>query len=215
MPDKITTAIDRLNNILPLKSRQQKLPSEIQQLYRNILDAYIQLGRSLNKKELAAINNAGEACDILQKNDMVILDNAGKLVGAYPFTMEKRHYKVSFNNHSVYSMCALDSLAISSMYNIEVKIESRCHITAAAIEIYQQGKTLIKPSNNADIYLGINWNAASQGTACANSLCTEMIFLKQKNTALKWLNEQADQRQIFTLDEAIAFAAGFFTPLLD
>jgi hypothetical protein len=41
-----------------------------------------------------------------------------------------------------------------------------------------------------------------------------MIFLAGDDTAKNWLLESSDKREIFTLQEAVAFATGFFVPLM-
>ena len=35
-----------------------------------------------------------------------------------------------------------------------------------------------------------------------------------RSTYYKWLNEDADNREIFTLPEAVEFATGFFKPMM-
>ena len=215
MNEKIKVAIDRLNKILPLKANQQSLPSETQALHREILYSYIDLGRSLSRNEIAQrVDNVDEAIKTLQQNDMVVFDGEGEPIGAYPFTMEKREHKITVNGHLVHSMCALDSLAISPMYGLELDINSVCHISGEPVVIRKKGFEILNASEVQDVYFGINWNAASANSCCADSLCTEMIFLKGDVIANNWLNEDVEHRQIFALDEAVQFAAGFFVPLL-
>ena len=52
MNTKVKNAVNRLNKILPLAERQQKLNPEISSLYQNILSSYVELGRTLNKSEM-------------------------------------------------------------------------------------------------------------------------------------------------------------------
>ena len=215
MDEKIKEALAHLNKILPLKANQQSLSSDMRALHREILYSYIELGRSLNRNEIAQrVTNVGEAIKTLQQNDMVVFDSEGEPVGAYPFTMEKREHKVRVNGHLVHSMCALDSLAVGTMYGVEVEIDSVCRVSGDRVLIRQKGPEIINASELEDVYFGINWNAASANSCCADSLCTEMIFLKGEVVANNWFNEDADHRQIFTLGEAVEFAAGFFNPLL-
>ena len=216
MNEKIKIAVDRLNKILPLKANQQSMPSELQQLHRDILYSYIDSGRSLTRNEMAQrVDNVDEAIKILQENDMVVFDDRGEPIGAYPFTMEKRKHKINVNGHLIHSMCALDSLAISPMYGLELEINSVCHVTGDVVEIRQKGMVILNGDKVEDIYFAINWNAASTNNCCADSLCTEMTFLKGQSVAKNWFDEDKEQRQIFTLSEAVEFAAGFFVPLLE
>ena len=216
MNDKIKKAVDQLNKILPLKANQQSMSSEMQALHRDILNSYVELGRSLNRGEIAQrVDNVDEAVKTLQQNDMVVFDDRGEPIGAYPFTMEKREHKISVNNHLVHSMCALDSLAVSPMYGMELEINSVCHVTGEPVVIRQKGLEVLNASDVQDVYFGINWSAASANSCCADSLCTEMIFLRGESIANNWFDEDTEHRQIFTLGEAVEFAAGFFMPLLE
>ncbi|MCK5001379.1 MAG: hypothetical protein KAS57_00030 [Gammaproteobacteria bacterium] len=216
MSEKIDKAIDHLNKILPLKANQQSMSLDMQALHRDILHSYVELGRSLNRGEIAQrVDNLEEAVKTLQQKDMVVFDDSGEPIGAYPFTMEKREHKISVNGHLVHSMCALDSLAVSPMYGVELEINSVCHVSGESVVIRQKGLEILNASAVRDVYFAINWNAASANSCCADSLCTEMIFLKGESVANNWFNEDAEHRQIFTLDEAVGFAAGFFMPLLE
>ena len=216
MSEKIKNAIDRLNKILPLKANQQSMSSEMQQLHRDILYSYVDVGRSLTRGEIAQrVDDVDVAVKVLQQKDMVVFDDSGEPVGAYPFTMEEREHKISVNGHLVHSMCALDSLAVSPMYDVELEINSICHVSGEAVMIRQKGHEVLNASNVEDVYFAINWNAASANSCCADSLCTEMIFLKGELIANQWLDEDKEYRQIFTLSEAVEFAAGFFVPLLE
>ena len=42
-----------------------------------------------------------------------------------------------------------------------------------------------------------------------------MFFLKDFETADQWQKKQSLEREIFTLDEALEFSAGFFVPLIE
>ena len=66
----------------------------------------------------------------------------------------------------------------------------------------------------SEVHFGINWSAASACGSCADSLCTEMLFLKDTKTAEGWLNDDAENREIFTLPDAVEFATGFFKPMM-
>ena len=216
MNEKTKEAIDHLNKILPLKANQKSMSAAMQALHRDILYSYIDLGRSLTRNEIAQrVDDVDEAVKTMQQNDMVVFDGRGEPVGAYPFTMEKREHKISVNGHLVHSMCALDSLAISPMYGVELEINSVCHVTGEPVLIWQKGLKILNASDVQDVYFAINWNAASANSCCADSLCTEMVFIKGESLANNWFNQDTEHRQIFTLDEAVEFAAGFFMPLLE
>ncbi len=214
MNTKVNNAIDRLNEILPLAKRQQGLSRELADVYQKILYSYVDRGKSLNRNEIAQqVNDLDESVRILRDNDMVVFDSNDEPVGAYPFTMEQREHEVSVNGRKVHCMCALDALAVSPMFGMDTKINSRCHVTSEPISIHQRDREVIDADNSSDIFFGISWNSAANN-CCATSLCTEMIFLKGKQTADHWQTEDKDYREIFNLTDAIDFAAGFFVPLV-
>lgn len=212
----ITSSVERLNCILPLTANHRALDVPLQHLHRAMLHAYIDRGRSLTRDEMAQyVDDLDEAVNILKNNDLVVFNADEEPIGAYPFTMEERGHIVSVNGHTVYCMCALDALAVSPMFNIPTKITSRCHITNEPIIIQQHKLKLLSQTGLPNIYLGINWDAASENSCCADSLCTEMIFLANDFVADSWCGEAQEQRQIFQLNDAIDFAARFFLPLIN
>ena len=214
MNTKVSNAIKRLNDILPLAKRQQGLSKELADVYQKILYSYVDRGKTLKRNEIAQqVNDLEESVRILRENDMVVFDSNGEPVGTYPFTMEQREHKVSVNGHQVHCMCALDALAVSPMFGLETTINSRCHVTAEPVSIHQHNHEIIDADNNRDVFFGISWNSAANN-CCATSLCTEMIYLKGEQVADQWLAEDKDNRELFDLPDAIDFAAGFFVPLI-
>jgi len=214
MNTKVITAVDHLNKILPLAERQKKLSSELANVHRMILKSYVDLGRTLNRDEIAKhVEDIDEAINTLRSNDMVVFDSNDEPVGAYPFTMERREHVIRVNEHTIHSMCALDALAISPMYNVKTHIDSKCHVTGDKISIDQLDQEVLNMNENEEVHFGLNWNSAANN-CCATSLCTEMIFLKDKKIADAWFTEDKENREIFTLDEAIEFSTRFFKPLI-
>jgi len=214
MNTKVITAVDHLNKILPLAERQKKLSNELANVHRMILKSYVDLGRTLNRDEIAKhVEDIDEAINTLRSNDMVVFDSNDEPVGAYPFTMERREHVIRVNEHTIHSMCALDALAISPMYNVKTHIDSKCHVTGDNISIDQLDQEVLNKNENEEVHFGLNWNSAANN-CCATSLCTEMIFLKDKKIADAWFTEDKENREIFTLDEAIEFSTRFFKPLV-
>ena len=214
--NKINNAVDRLNKILPLKKSQLLLSPKINQLSQDVLFSYIDIGRSLNRDEMAdRIENVSEAVDVLREKDLLVFDDSGEPVGAYPFTMESRVHKLRVNGHLLHCMCALDSLAVSPMFKKPVEITSRCHVSEQEVFVKQSAFEVLNAEEVEDIFFGINWGSASNTCSCANSLCAEMIFLKGEQVMSDWMNADPDNREIFKLNEAIEFAARFFVPVLE
>lgn len=215
MKKNVTAAIERLDAILPLRTNQQSLSPELRQLHRDILSSYVEQGRSLNRAEISRrVDSIEEVIDAFTEKDMVVFAGNGEPMGAYPFTMQRRKHQVTVNGFLVHCMCALDSLAVGTMFDIETRIDSVCDVTSEAIHIKQRGMELLNAEELDDVFFGIDWGAADSNSCCADSLCMEMLFLKGRDIADRWLDEKPHQREIFTLDDALDFAAGFFNPLL-
>lgn len=215
MTAKVDTALQRLIGILPLKEKQEACGVAIKELHRNVLRAFVEKGRILTKNEIAKLVSDPEtAVKILRENDMVVFSADGEPVGAYPFTMEPREHRVSINGHCVHAMCALDALGVSPMFNLKTTVSSRCRITGAPVFIEQTGETITNIEQTGDVRFGIAWKAASTCACCADNLCTEMMFLKDGQVAQKWLTDDPEDREVFTLQEAVEFGARFFVPLM-
>ena len=213
---RIAAAVTRLNTILPLKARQEQLRAPLRKLHRDILNAYVQIGRSLSRKEIfARMEHAADAIRILAENDLIVVDGAGELTGAYPFTMQQREHKLEVNGHLVHCMCALDALAVSPMFRTRTRISSVCRASGQPIALAQNGYIFSDSGDYRQGFFGIAWSAASAAGCCADSLCTEMLFLKGDAVARNWRDQDAPNREIFTLDEAVVFAARFFLPVLE
>lgn len=212
----ISNSVERLNSQLPLKSRQAALPPGLASVHRATLISLAEQGRPPNRNELDNLLGGGDidaALARLASDDLVVLNAEGTgIVGAYPLTTEVTTNYLRINGQPVNAMCALDALSVGPMFNAEVEISSRCHVTGTAITIHMQGGTLqgIKPS--PDVHVGVRWQ---NPTACAaHSMCMEMVFLKDQPTALEWQAGDTESISLFNLEDAVAFGAEFFTPLL-
>jgi hypothetical protein len=214
MNTEVSTALKRLDSILPLVSGLQSLGSDDAMLYCKLLNSYVQQGRTLTRDEVAElVSNADQALANIADNKLIVIDADGNPAGAYPFTSKEREHKVHVNGVTVYCMCALDALSVSSMFTMPTVIDSQCRVTGAQIHLEQNGASF--SAGTVDAWFGINWGAATTDTVCAESLCMEMMFLANESVARDWLAESPDTREIFDLPAAVEFAAGFFVPLAE
>mgnify|MGYP001825486498 CR=1 FL=1 len=216
MNTAITSAIQRLNSKLPLKRRQTALPPELANIHRVVLTSLATHGRPPGREELRkllATEDVDAALKRLADDDLIVMDSSGNdIAGAYPMTTEATPHHLKVNNQAVNAMCAVDALSVGPMFNAKVAISSRCHLTGTAITIHMQGATLQEASPSSDVHVGVRWQSSS-GCA-AHSLCLEMVFLQDLPTALEWQAADNENTSLFTLQDAIALGAGFFTPLL-
>lgn len=194
----------KLNELLPLLERQSKLTPKSLIAHRTILNTFSKTG-------LAAKNIKQSILLELNENDLIVLDKEGCLVGAYPFSLRETKHHVVNDDLKIYAMCAFDAVAIAPVFNIKTTILSQCHVSNSKIEISQNGSKLETTFPNDDIHIGIRWQSA--GSCAADNLCMEMVFLKNKEIAIEW--GQDDSFSIFTLDDAIEFSIKYFKPLME
>ena len=215
MNNKLEVALKRLTTILPLKKSQDSCPPEIKVLHQQMLRSFVTNGRILTRDEMAQwVDDVPEAVNVLSQYDMVTFSERGDPVGAYPFTMMAREHKVQVNGHQIHAMCALDALAVGPMFKETTQIRSQCAVTETPVKINMSGETILNLAEVQDAHFGIAWDAANAASCCADSLCLEMIFLRDTETAQQWLADDSDGREVFTLQEAVRFASQFFVPLL-
>jgi mercuric reductase len=149
----------------------------------------------------------------IARNKLIILDAQGNPSGAYPFTSQQREHRITINGVTVHCMCALDALAVSPMFDLPTEIESQCRVTGQPVYLKQDAYSFT--GGTRDVWFGIDWDAATSVACCADSLCTEMIFLADESVARQWKSERESTRELFNLQSALEFAAGFFVPLVE
>ncbi len=203
---KVDAALLRLNHVLPLARSCASLDPALRRRYREFLRGWYDHGAPppLAPADVAALTAAA----------LVVADDAGAVSGAYPFTTGNREHVVATPRSSLNCMCSIDALAVSTLFGEAVTIRSRCRASGADIALDQQGLRVQVQEPVDEVYAAIDWAAADPGRTCAASLCTEMVFLAGQRTAIDWENACPDSRQVFDLDDAATFAAGFFQPLL-
>lgn len=157
--------------------------------------------------------DVSQALTRLAGDDLIVLaPDTEEFIGAYPLTLEETPHKVRVNGHTLRAMCALDALAVSPLFGYPTEIESRCRVTDAPIFLRQAGTTILAAEPGNTIQVGIYWQPPH--TCAAHSLCREMIFLADAAAAETWRAIASDQRDCFSLPNAIELGATFFTPLI-
>lgn len=216
MNKKIESAVNRLNDILPLKKNQNQSGLEIKILHQKILSSFVTRGRILSIKEMNEyVDDVESSLNILSEKDLVILTDDGVPLGAYPFTMEDRETKIHVNGFKINVMCALDALAVSFMYDVMTQINSHCRMTGQRISINQSGMNILNHSDAGNVCVCIDWGAVEDDTKCANSLCMEMFFVVDYKTSITWCNVKGKNREVFKIKEALEFSKEFFVPLIE
>lgn len=212
---RVKQAVARLARILPLKKHLQELDKHTADIYSSVLTSFYHQGKAATVAELGKMHkHAAEQVARLAQLDMITLDAAGEIRGCYPFTMENRVHRILINGFQVHAMCALDALAPAAMFECRAEVDSECAVSAAPVHIELDNQTVLNTEQVAGLHFGINWMAADGCCSCSDSLCTEMLFLKDLDIARSWQNEDSVNRQIFDLPEAIEFSSGLFKPMM-
>jgi mercuric reductase len=225
--------LNHLQQLLPLSKRQAALAPYLRIVHRAIVRSLGETGKPPTQAEIAAMlgsrQSALHALAVLGSNDLVILNGPvtrdeksgrrvvsekAEVVGAYPMTTENTPHRVVLSGHSVNAMCAVDALSISPLFGRETWIESRCHVTGTTIRILQHGTQILEASPSPEIRVGIRWQSLNN-TCAAHTLCTEMVFLRDEETAHRWRNTDPASIELLTLPEAIELGVAFFLPLLE
>lgn len=209
-------ALDRLNGLLPLADNQRRLEAPLRDLHRKVLQDFVARGHPPSREEMEQLPGDYPLDDALQQlasGDLVVLSQDRQSIsGAYPFTVEERVHTVSVNGHRLHAMCALDALSVAPMFQVATTVKSRCHVTGDPVEVEMQGGNVLSASP-AEPLVGIRWQGTS-GCA-AQSLCLDMVFLRDRETAGDWQAQDSGNISILDLPSAVAMGAAFFGPLLE
>ncbi len=212
---KVAKAVERLEKNLPLRHNQGLLPPELRQLHQSILRFYLKHGKAPGMIDYDNVKAWKSGVDRLASERIIVLDQSGNIIGAYPFVSEDREFRVISEHGTVNAMCAFDALAISSMFNLPTRIESRCRLSAQNILIHQNAAELAIIEPDSPLFAAINWDATDSVKSCSASLCTEMMFIAGESNARQWQGEDPVNRELFNLDEAHALICAVFMPLME
>ncbi len=214
--ESVAPSVLRLNQLLPLKARQDRLPPVLQALHRAVIASLVTHGRPPERSEVAATVGADQVDAALARlgdDDLIVLAaDCSEILGAYPVTSEVTPHQIHVNGHRIYGMCALDALAVSPIFDQPVEIRSQCRATGEAVYISQAGECILE-AQPPEVRVGVRWQRPFGGSA-AHSLCMEMVFLRDDDAAAAWHGGDLAQHSIYTLEQAVAFGTLYFTPLL-
>ncbi len=208
----ISNAVERLEQNLPLRGNQLKLPGELRQFHKNILWYYLEFNCAPRSGDIECPGDWAVAIRRLAKDKIIVTDDKDNITGAYPFTSEIRDFQVASEYGKVNAMCAFDALAISSMFKLSTRIESHCRLSGDPIVIEQDDSQIRQLEPNAKVLAAINWSAQDASKTCSVSLCTEMVFIIGESEARDWYLEDRENRQLFCLDDAHQLITSIFLP---
>ncbi len=188
---------------------------------RAILREYGRTGRAPDAARLArtAPLSPEKLYDVLlslQRRDFVVLDDdGGWIVGAYPLTDRETGHVVHIGSTAVNAMCAIDALGVGAMYRLDTAIESHCCHCGAPVRVHTRaGGREIASASPSDIVV---WSGIQETHGCsADTMCTMMAFFCSAECLGAWLEDDAAGAtgHRLSLDEGLQTGRAIFTPLL-
>ncbi len=198
----MAVAVERLAAGFPLIARHRSLPPHLRSLHLSILAGIAATGRAPAPGDEAGVTTLAE-------RDLVVVAG-GEIVGAYPFSLRPTPHRLRLDDDvEVFAMCSIDALAVAPVWGIPTRIESRCAVGDVPLEVEQTPSSA--RSTPDGLRVGIRWQAPT-GSA-AGSMCRQMVFLADAGTAREW-QAAGSEASVYSLDEGVDFARGFFGPLM-
>jgi hypothetical protein len=151
----------------------------------------------------------------LAGRDLLVLDAAGRISGAYPFTDGPTGHHVDARGLTVGAMCAIDALGIGAMLERDVVVPSACRHCrrTLAIRTRRQGRELDQVESSGIVV----WSGHRYAAGCAaSSLCTVQAFFCDDAHLEAWrANSPAAGQEGARLSPAEALEVGvaIFAPM--
>lgn len=183
-----------------------------------VLRGYASSGQAPEPKDIAA--ETGLAVDEvvsllrrLTRRDLLVLDAAGCITGAYPFTDGPTEHHVEAGGLAVDAMCALDALGIGPMLQRDTIVRSTCRHCSRPLAIRIRGRELDQVEPSAIVV----WSGHRYAADCAaSSLCTLQAFFCDDAHLEAWcanLPDVSQQGVRLGLAEALEVGRAIFAPM--
>ena len=163
-------------------------------------------GRSMEQTE--------RALRVLQDRDLVVLDAAGVILAAYPFTRYWTGHRVMIGSQAVNALCAIDALGVGALCGRDTIITSSCAWCHTPIRIETDGGGLalrsITPTH------AVVWCTLVFNGRVAQSCCPSTVFFCGDAHLDRWANagRSLGRGDRLTMAEAFEIGAALFAPLL-
>jgi hypothetical protein len=152
----------------------------------------------------------------LDQVDAIHLDNdKATILAAYPFSGSETTHQVSLKRTGfkrVYTMCAIDALGMSFMFDCDVSIESLCNHCGERIEIEIKDNEIIllNPKNT------VVWCDMEYSCCAATSLCKNTNFFSSEKHYDDWQKGKSRRKgNLLIIQEAFYLGKLFFEDRLN
>lgn len=189
--------------------------AQAQALYRRVLPPFAATGTPPPLSTAAfdaglSPEQAEAALRELAEADVVALDAAGTLVGAFPLSATPTRHRVRVGDRAVlHAMCAIDALGIPAMLGERGLIVSTDPATGSAVtvDVSEDGRLDIDPPD-AVVLLG-----TSGGGGLASSLCSIVDFYASAEHARQRLAQPDVTGDVLAVADAHALGVALFAGL--
>ncbi len=190
------------------------------QVWRCVLEQFAAFARAPSLGEIAdttglAPDAVVEELKRLRARDVVVLDDDGRITGAYPFTERSTGHRVVLRGKTLSAMCAIDALGVGAMFGAHTEIESLCRFCGTPIRV-KTGDSGIVISDiapeGAVVWIGYYY---ADGCA-ATSTCTVLAFFCSDDHLAAWrAGEGAGRSGVrLSVDTALQVGKAIFVPIL-
>jgi hypothetical protein len=200
-------------------SRGRVAPAErgLRAVHQAVLRSFVNTGAAPASASLtkhAAPFDVNDVLAELANGDFVLLDGAGQIMAAYPFSALPTKHRVQIaGKAAVFAMCAIDALGISAMTDLPVVIESADSSTGEPVTVKVDGANATWDPATAVVYVGRTGGPA-QGPS-ASVCCGYMNFFATQAAAVAWAaSHQQITGGILGQRRALQIGIGIFGQLL-
>lgn len=214
--------------------RVASLADTARRVHRAVLLAFAATGEPPDRATL--VQAAGDAAAVdsalheLHDRDVIRLDGTDAIRAAYPFSGVPTPHRVALaDGPTVYAMCAIDALGMSTMLGRAVTIRSSDPTSDEPITVSVSARQAHWEPTSAVVFVGAIDDRSTQiftlpddGTPCchaapaADRCCTVMNFFTSPDSAGRWQSERPEVTGlVLTQPQALRLGIDIFGQLLN
>ena len=196
--------------------RAAALPAQVRAVHRRLLRHFAATGTAPTPADLAeaaarANVDPVAALQSLAEDDLVAVDDEGRLVAAYPFSPTPTDHVVQAGGVRVYAMCAIDALGIPAMLERDATITSADPQTGQGVTVTVAGGVAVfDPDTTVVVYA-----ATGSGGRSVDTCCSTINFFANPTSAQAWIGARPGlSATVLDQDSAVTLGRDIFGPLL-
>ena len=174
--------------------RDRAAPAErgLRAVHQAVLRSFVHTGTAPGLSSLAkhaAPFDLSQVLTELADGDFLYLDHAGQISAAYPFSAVPTRHRVRISGGpTVFAMCAIDALGVSTMIGVPVVIESADPSTGEPVTVMVDAATSSWDPATTVVYVGRTRDTCAGPSASV--CCGYMNFFATRASASAWASCQ-------------------------